>query len=141
MVTHMRNRLTTSNLLSLMAVPCLRGPYRVPLAQFVMDWNQSEYPTELIASEPRYEGTDPMVMPAIAVVVHALAARDGLPVPAWVWQHRASTDIALFGHSMRSNMGRWVRGRSPEASSLHRVFFDAGFLQKGTDKQWEPRAT
>lgn len=141
MVFQARKSLTASDLPALMSDPCSRGPYRVPLAQFVMDWNRSDDPIGLILCEPNYDGTDPLVMPAIAVVVHALAVRDGAPVPGWVWRHRAGGDAALFGHNLNSRMGRWVRARAPEASLFHRVFFDASFLDKGTRRQWQPRVS
>ena len=94
----------------------------------------------MILSAPHYEGRDPLVMPAIAVIVHALAARDGVPLPSWVRRHRANSDAALFGHNLESKLGRWVRSHAPRASHFHRVFFDAGFLDKGTARQWHPRA-
>ena len=141
MVFKTRTPLTTSDLPALMSEPCSRGPYRVPLAQFVMDWNGSDERIGLIASEPNHEGQEPLVMPAIAVVVHALAARDGVPVPSWVWRHRAPSDTALFGHNLDSRLGRLVRSQAPAASLFHRVFFDASFLDKGTSRQWQPRAS
>ena len=131
--------LTAADLPELMTVPCPRGPFRVPLAQFVMDWNRSTSRTALIEDPPAHIGDD-IVLPAIAVIAHALAARDGEPVPGWVHDHRAESDVAMFDHELDTPFGRWVGSNAPPESEYHRVFFDSRFLDKGTDRQWLPRA-
>ena len=134
--------LTAADLPELMTVPCPRGPFRVPLAQFVMDWNRSASRAALIEDPPAHIGDD-IVLPAISVIVHALAARDGEPVPDWVYEHRAVEDVAMFDHELDNGLdnpfGRWVRSNAPPESEYHRVFFDSRFLDKGTDRQWLPR--
>ena len=129
--------LTAADLPELMSVPCLRGSFRVPLAQFVMDWNRSTSRTALIEDPPAHTGDD-IVLAAISVIVHALAARDGEPVPGWVYEHRAVEDVAMFDHELDNPFGRWVRSYAPPESGYHRVFFDSRFLDKGTDRQWLP---
>lgn len=127
-----------ADLPELMSAPCVRGPFRVPLAQFVMDWNRSTDRGGLIADAPVH-ADDGNVLPAIAVVVHALAVRDRERVPDWVHDHRAEGDVALFGHALDTPFGRWVRDNAPRECTYHKVFFHAGFLDKGTDRQWLPR--
>ena len=75
--------LTASELPPLMSVPASvdTDPYRFPLLQFICDWNVAEDREALIAGAPVYEGNDPLLLPAIAVVVHALADRAGVPLP------------------------------------------------------------
>ena len=71
----------------------------MPLAQFVMDWNRSTDRGGLIADAPVH-ADDGNVLPAIAVVAHALAVRDRERVPDWMHDHRAEGDVALFGHAL-----------------------------------------
>ena len=75
--------LTAAALPPLMSVPPSVdvAPYRFPLLQFIVDWNLSDDPAGLIADPPVYEGDDPVLLPAIAVVVCALADRAGVPIP------------------------------------------------------------
>ncbi len=121
-----------------MSEPCPRGQFRVPLARFVMDWNRATDRAGIISDTPTYHG-DGIVLPAIAAVVHALANRDRVAVPAWVYKHRASQEVALFGHRLDSPFGLWVRDNAPPECEFHRIFFHVGFLDKGTARQWIPR--
>ena len=63
---------TATDLPRLMSVPDPRGPYRSPLLQFVWDWNVAPDKGALVSEIPVYGGDDPNLLPAIAVVVHAL---------------------------------------------------------------------
>ena len=74
---------TAADLPRLMSVPDERGSYRSPVLQFVWDWNVAPDRGALVCEAPVYGGDDPNLLPAIAVVVHALASRDGEPVPSW----------------------------------------------------------
>ena len=130
--------LTAAMLPPLMTVPDLRGPYRAPVLQFVADWNRSEHRAVLVAEAPVYEGDDPVLLPAIAVVVHALADRDGVPLPEWVLGHRAPDDVMLFGWNFNGDYGRAVQRRAHAACAHHRVWFHPRTLDKGTPDWWLP---
>ena len=88
-----RESLTAAALPPLMEVDDPRGPYRFPLLQFIADWNVSDDKARLIADPPAYDGNDPILRPAIAVVVHALSDRAGVPIPDWVFDHRAPLEF------------------------------------------------
>lgn len=75
-----RRLFTAAGLTRLMSVPDPRGPYRAPLLQFIGDWNVARDRAALVSDAPVYDGDDPLLLPTIAVVVHALADRDG----AWL---------------------------------------------------------
>ena len=109
-------------------------PRCVPLMQFIADWNRSPDPAAMILDDPVYDGPDDLILPYIAAVVHALADRDGVLIPAWVFQYRAHHDVILFGWDPNGTYGRWVRGRSVPASAHHRVWFPPETLDKG--KPW-----
>ena len=130
--------LAAADLPELMSVHASGGRSGCRSPQFVMDWNRSASRAALIQDPPAHIGDD-IVLPAISVIVHALAARDGEPVPDWVYEHRAVEDVAMFDHELDSPFGRWVRSNAPPESEYHRVFFDGRFLDKGTDRQWLPR--
>ena len=130
--------LTAADLPSLMVVPDPRGPYRYPLLQFIADWNRSPDQAAMIAAAPTYDGDDPILLPAIAVVVHALADRAGVPVPDWVFDHRAPSEVVLFVRDPHSNYGGWLRRRSHPASKFHRVHIHPRMLDKGTPDWWLP---
>ena len=114
------------------------SPYRAPLLQFIWDWNVAPDKPVLVAEAPVYAGDDPNLLPAIAVVVHALADRGGVPVPEWVAGHRAPTDVMLFGYTFDGPYSRWVRMRSPDVCDHHRVWFHPRTLDKGTPDWWLP---
>ena len=131
-------RLTAAALPPLMTVPDRRGSYRAPLLQFIWDWNVAEDRAALIAEAPVYEGDDPLLLPAVAVVVHALADRDGVPLPGWVLDHRAPNDVLLFGWRFDGAYGRRVRRRAPAVCAHHRVWIHPRMLDKGTPDWWLP---
>lgn len=130
--------LTAADLPGLMEAECRRGPYRVPLAQFISDWNRSADPGTMVLEEPSYTGDDPELMPTVAAVVHALCERDAMKPPEWVFNHRASRSVVLFASSPYSNYGRWVQEQSPPVSKFHRVYFQPQLLDKGSTRQWDP---
>ena len=64
-------------------------------------------------------------LPRIAAVVHALCDRDGVEVPAWVWQHRSRKNIGLVDRSpLAARGGHVLREGAPQACAYHRVWFD-----------------
>ena len=129
-------KMTVGDLPAEMEVDCRRGPFRVPLAQFIMDWNHSDKPAVLIERAPVYTGGNDLILPAIATVVHALCARDGVELPDWVLEHRATDDVMLFGGNVDSNLGKLIRMSSPPACRYHRVWFDSQLLNRGISCQW-----
>ncbi len=133
-----RNDLTAADLPPLMVVPDPRGSYRYPLLQFIVDWNLSDDQARLVAEPPVYNGHDPVLMPAIAVVVHALAERAGIPIPGWVFEHRAPTDVALFVPDYMPKYAEWLKRRSHPLSEYHRVHIHPRMLDKGTEDWWLP---
>ena len=137
-VVRRRVPLTAADLPPLMSVPDPRGPYRVPLLQFIWDWNATEDRQGLIAEAPIYRGDDWLLLPAIAVVVHALADRDGVPLPDWVSGHRAPQNAMLFPWRFDGAYARWERRRAPAVCAYHRVWFHPRMLDKGTPDWWLP---
>ena len=129
--------LTAADASELMMVPCRRGPYRVPLAQFISDWNRCDDPAWLVAADPAGGAADPVALATIAAVVHALCERDGVAVPAWVLDHRAERDTVLFAADPESPDSRRVRKHAPAASAFHRVYFPTEMLDKGSAAQWD----
>ena len=131
---------TAADLPRLMSVPLSvdPSPYRAPLLQFIWDWNVASDKTALIAERPVHDGDDKELLPSIAVVVHALADRDGVPVPDWVTRHRAPTDVMMFGWEFDGRYAQWVRRRSPAICAHHRVWFHPRMLDKGTPDWWLP---
>ena len=121
-----------------MSVSDPRGSYRAPLLQFIWDWNVADDRPALIVDAPVYDGDDPVLMPAVSVIVHALADRDGIPLPEWVLGHRAPADVMLFGWAWNGPYARWVRRRSPAVCAHHRVWFHPRTLDKGTPDWWLP---
>ena len=131
---------TATDLPPLMSVPPSvdPDPYRFPLLQFIWDWNVASDKAALVSEAPVYDGDDPNLLPAIAVVVHALADRDGVPVPDWVAGHRAPHDVMLFGWPFDGRYARWIRRRSLAVCAYHRVWFHPRTLDKGTPDWWLP---
>lgn len=129
--------LAAADLPELMEVECRRGPYRVPLAQFISDWNRSADPGAMVSEEPSYNGDDLELMPTVAAVVHALCERDAVEPPEWVLSHRADRDVVLFASDPDSDYGRWVREQSPPVSKFHLVFFQSQLLDKDSPRQWD----
>ena len=130
--------LRAADLPELMAAECRRGSYRVPLAQFISDWNRSGDRSAMISEAPSYEGDDPELMPTVAAVVHALCERDAMEVPEWVLGYRADRDVVLFAGDPDSDYGRWVRDQSPPAAKFHRIHFQPHLLEKDSPRQWDP---
>lgn len=129
---------TAASLPPLMSVPDPRGSYRFPLLQFIWDWNVASDKAALIREAPVYDGDDPNLLPAIAVIVHALADRAGVLVPDWVADHRSPEDVMLFGWAFDGRYARWVRRRSLAVCAYHRVWFHPRTLDKGTPDWWLP---
>ena len=130
---------TAASLPSDMSEPGRRNPYRVPLIQFVWDWNVSSDREAMIREAPVCTSGDGLILPAIAAVVHALAGRDGVPVPPWVRLHQHPTHTVLFGDTDDGWYGRWLRrGRAPTTCEYHRVWFHHRLLDKGTPDWWLP---
>ena len=132
--------LTAAALPPLMSVPSSVdvAPYRYPLLQFIVDWNVSANPAALIAEPPVYDGDDPVLLPAIAVVVHALAAKAEVQVPEWVLAHRAPHEVALFVPDYQRAYRSWLIERSHPLSEYHRVHIHPRMLDKGTPDWWLP---
>ncbi|MDE0699675.1 MAG: hypothetical protein OXH61_03005 [Acidimicrobiaceae bacterium] len=62
----------------------------------------------------------------IASVVHALCDRDGVPVPDWVWEHRARKHRGLSEHSS----GFYIHDKgAPRSCEYHRVWFDPASIE------------
>ena len=135
-----RKRLTAADLPPLMTVSTTvdPDPYRYPVLQFVADWNHATDSAALIAAAPSYDGDDRVLLPAIAALAHGLAERDNVPVPDWVFAHRSSVDVVMFGGDSGGWYGPWVRPRAPAACSYHRVWFHHRLLDKGTADWWLP---
>ena len=131
---------TAEDLPRLMSVPPSvdTGPYRAPLLQFIWDWNVASDMADLISEAPVYDGDDPLLLPTLAVVVHALADRDGVPVPGWVLGHRAPEDVMMFGWPFDGRYAQWIRRRSLAVCAYHRVWFHPRTLDKGTPDWWLP---
>jgi hypothetical protein len=93
-----------------------------------MDWNRSDDRAALVAVAPA-DG-DPELLAKLAVVVRALADRDGVPVPAWVDRYTADRDTTLSGVDINGGLGRLIHANSPAASAIHRIYFDAELLDR-----------
>ena len=114
------------------------SPHRAPLLQFIWDWNVSDDKAAMVTEAPTYDGDDSLLLPALAAVVHALAMRDGVPPPDWVFDHRHNRDAHLFGMPFDSPYVKWLRRRSPDVCAYHRVWFHPRLLDKGTPQWWLP---
>ena len=123
--------------------PSCRYPTRAALTdslclQFIRDWKVASDKAALVREGPVYDGDDPKLLPSIAVVVHALADRAGVPVPDWVAGHRAPEDVMMFRWEFDGRYARWERRRSPAVCAYHRVWFHPRMLDKGTPDWWLP---
>ena len=130
--------LTAADLPPLMVVPDRRGSYRYPLLQFIADWNRAPDQAALIADVPTYDGDDPLLLPSVAVIVHALAERAGVPIPEWVYAHRAPHEVVLFVPDHYRAYRQWLIERSHPLSAYHRVHIHPRLLDKGTPDWWLP---
>jgi len=119
-------RVRAADLPQAMAEPGKRE--HVPLTFFVREWDA--WPDErsaMIADAPT--GEDAADLCRIAAVVHALCDRDGVPVPAWVFDHRSEVDIAWGRHSvMEGFIWEQTIADAPAACAYHRVWFDREFV-------------
>lgn len=118
--------LTAADAASLMENCDERGPL-VPLAQFVMGWNRSTDRHSLIIAEPTGDQT---VLAKLAVIVRALAQRDSIDIPTWVDRHISAEEVTLSGVNIHTDYGRLIKQISPNASTIHRVYFDAELLDR-----------
>lgn len=119
-------RVRAADLPQAMAEPGKRE--HVPLTFFVREWDA--WPDErsaMIADAPT--GDDASDLCRTAAVVHALCDRDGVPVPAWVFDHRSEVDIAWGRHSvMEGFIWEHTIADAPAACAYHRVWFDREFV-------------
>ena len=100
----------------------------VPLTLLVKEWDYfPEDRTAMIEEEP--EGPDPDDLCRIAAVVHALCARDGIPIPDWVRRHRSEVPLA-WDRSCVMHGFIWERTvkNAPPACEYHNVWFDYQFI-------------
>jgi len=65
----------------------------------------------------------------IAAVVHALCDRDGIDVPAWVWQHRSRRNIGMNATRRRVSALWTEHSNAPAACAYHRVWFDPASIE------------
>jgi len=114
--------------------------YRTPLLRLIVDWNTSSVRSSLIKQAPSYEGLDQYLLPSLASVVHALADRNGMSVPGWVWTHCLDEDWVLFCDLQESGSFFWERAlrEAPATCVHHRVYFHRRLLDKGTPDWWLP---
>lgn len=133
-----RQRLRACDLPDIMDEEEWFDAYRFALIQFVADWNRATHPASLIFDPPVYRGADWRLLPTIASVVHALAVRESLSVPEWVWEHRAPRDWVVFSDPPGSFFWNRDRERAPATCVNHRVYFHHRLLDKGTPDWWLP---
>lgn len=103
-----------------------RGTGYLPVIQLIKDWNNEPgYRSAMIDEGPPAD-TDAVTAAKIAVVVHALCARDEHPVPGWAMEARAPYETTLVPDiDLRSWFGRKMRATAPAACRYHRVYFSA----------------
>ena len=102
----------------------------VPLTLLVKEWDYFPEDADraaMVEEEPA--GPDPDDLCRIAAVVHALCARDGIPIPEWVWQHRSAVPIA-WDRSCVMEGFIWERTmeNAPPECEYHNVWFDYQFI-------------
>lgn len=101
-----------------------RGAGYLPVIQLIKDWNNEPGSRSAMIDEGPPADTDAVTAAKIAVVVHALCARDGHPAPQWVMQARSPQETTLVpGIDLRSWFGRRMRSAAPAACHYHRVYF------------------
>lgn len=122
----MERLLTASDLPALMSAPDKRG-VMTPVAQFVKNWNNSELADRIAAIQTAPQSNDRKVLAAVAAVVHALAVRDGITVPAWVLGHVVEP-MSISGVDLSSNYGKLLVANAPATAADHGVFFDQELL-------------
>ncbi len=100
----------------------------VPLMMLVKEWESRPADRDrMVAQEPQGDDEDDLCR--IAAVVHALCERDGVSIPAWVWNHKSGVPIA-WGRSFPTSGGFWDRmvKNAPPACQWHNVWFDYQFI-------------
>ena len=70
---------------------------------------------------PPPRDADPFHLASIAAVVHALAARDGVEVPAWVHQYRTEPERIISGPLIATNFGRLAVAEASPARAAWRL--------------------
>lgn len=97
----------------------------LPYSMLAKEWECWPADREkMVADPPACENPDDLCR--IAAVVHALCARDGVPVPDWVFRHRSEQPLNLF--PMLPTSGPiWdrIRADAPESCEMHNVWFDS----------------
>ncbi len=125
--------------------PRRRSPRDAALRSFAKHWALVPDDREaMIADPPRHGYITDRWHPwhrwnlvRVAAVVHALCDRDGVDVPAWVFEHRAPHHIrvswgafsvlgALDQNDPRSERRYFD---APEACNYHRAWFDHAFIE------------
>lgn len=109
----------------------------VALRVLVKDWAQNpQARAEMIAGPPHRQRWHHRFtarrrdLPRIAAVVHALCDRDGVDVPAWVYEHRSRKPIAVTDSiSLHTDYGKLLQTEAPEACRYHRVYFDRSTIE------------
>lgn len=115
------------------------------LRGFVACWAQNPDSREAMIADPpkpgwRWVRGRRRDLARIAAVVHALCARDEVPIPQWVWEHRSPEHIsmssrseALFGPPPKEDPRTdWRYWDAPDACNWHRVWFDRAFIEDKT---------
>ena len=101
-----------------------RGAGYLPVIQLIKDWNNEPDCRSAMIDEGPPADTDAVTAAKIAVVVHALCARDEHPVPEWAMEARAPYETTLVPDiNLHSWFGRKMRATAPAACHYHRVYF------------------
>lgn len=122
----MERLLTAEDLPALMGDPDERG-VMTPVAQFVKNWNNSSGAARAASIRNAPVSRDKKLLAAVAAVVHALAERDDVTVPAWVERHVVSP-MSISGVDLSSDYGKLLVENAPAAAATHGVFFDQALL-------------
>ena len=101
------------------------------LVQFVKDWNYWTASRPEMLDGPPAPDSDPFDLACIAVVVHALTARDGVDVPGWVHRYRTAEPRLITGLGADCDYGRLIAAEAPEVCVHHGVYFEPEMLDRG----------
>jgi len=118
--------LTAADLPALMSAPDERG-VMTPVAQFVKNWNNNTDAARVASIQAAPVSGDNKLLASVAAVVHALAVRDGVTVPAWVAGHVVEP-MSISGVDLSSNYGKLLVANAPAVAADHGVFFDQELL-------------
>ena len=118
--------LTAADLPALMSGADERG-VMTPVAQFVKDWNNSTDAGREASIRTAPVSSDNKLLAAVAAVVHALAVRDDVTVPAWVTGHVVEP-MSISGVDLSSDYGKLLVANTPVVAAGHGVFFDEDLL-------------